>query len=496
MAMELNMQNNSDLGLQDSQLVKNCSYIDGNWHSSEAQIIVTNPADGSAVAKVSNAGVVETELAVNAAKGALKMWSAKSANERAGIMRNWFNLMMQHQEDLGRILTLEQGKALAEAKGEVAYGAAFIEWFAEEGKRVYGDTIPGPSGDKRIIVIKQPVGVVASITPWNFPNAMIARKAAAALASGCTFVVRPATQTPLSALAMAELAERAGIPAGVFNVVVGDDASGIGKVLTQHPDVAKFTFTGSTPVGKTLLSQCATTVKKVSMELGGNAPFIVFADADIDAAVQGALLSKYRNAGQTCVCTNRIFVQNQVLEQFTEKFTAGVAKLAIGNGLDDGIIIGPMISSQAVNDVDKLVQASIAAGAKVILGAKKDPAGENFYQPTILSHVTNDMPVAKNEIFGPVSPIIVFDNEAEVIAMANDTEFGLAAYFYARDIGRIWRVAEGLEYGMIGINEGIISNAAAPFGGVKQSGSGREGSKYGLNDYLEIKYLCLGGLDK
>lgn len=494
--MELNMQNNSDLGLQDSQLAKNCSYINGNWHSSEAQIIVTNPADGSEVAKVSNAGVVETELAVNAAKGALKMWSEKSANERASVMRNWFNLMMQHQDDLGRILTLEQGKPLAEAKGEVAYGAAFIEWFAEEGKRVYGDTIPGPSGDKRIIVIKQPVGVVASITPWNFPNAMIARKAAAALAAGCTFVVRPATQTPLSALAMAELAERAGIPAGVFNVVVGDDASGIGKVLTQHPDIAKFTFTGSTPVGKTLLSQCATTVKKVSMELGGNAPFIVFADADIDAAVQGALLSKYRNAGQTCVCTNRIFVQNQVLEEFTEKFTAGVAKLAIGNGLDDGIIIGPMISSQAVNDVDKLVQASIAAGAKVILGAKKDPAGENFYQPTILSHVTHDMPVAKNEIFGPVSPIIAFDNEAEVIAMANDTEFGLAAYFYARDIGRIWRVAEGLEYGMIGINEGIISNAAAPFGGVKQSGSGREGSKYGLDDYLEIKYLCLGGLDK
>lgn len=494
--MELNMQNNSDLGLQDSQLVKNCSYINGHWCSSEAQIIVTNPADDSEVAKVSNAGVVETELAVNAAKGALKMWSGKSANERAGIMRNWFNLMMQHQDDLGRILTLEQGKPLAEAKGEVAYGAAFIEWFAEEGKRVYGDTIPGPSGDKRIIVIKQPVGVVASITPWNFPNAMIARKAAAALAAGCTFVVRPATQTPLSALAMAELAERAGIPAGVFNVVVGDDASGIGKVLTQHPDVAKFTFTGSTPVGKTLLSQCATTVKKVSMELGGNAPFIVFADADIDAAVQGALLSKYRNAGQTCVCTNRIFVQNQVLEEFTEKFTASVAKLVIGNGLDDGTIIGPMISSQAVNDVDKLVQASIAAGAKVILGAKKDPAGENFYQATILSHVTNDMPVAKNEIFGPVSPIIAFDNEAEVIAMANDTKFGLAAYFYARDIGRIWRVAEGLEYGMIGINEGIISNAAAPFGGVKQSGSGREGSKYGLDDYLEIKYLCLGGLDK
>lgn len=490
------MQNNPDLGLQDNQLVKNFSYINGSWHSSEPQISVTNPADGSEVAKISNAGVAETELAVKAAKGALKMWSTKSANERAGLMRNWFNLMMQHQEDLGRILTLEQGKPLAEAKGEVAYGAAFIEWFAEEGKRVYGDTIPGPSGDKRIVVIKQPVGVVAAITPWNFPNAMIARKAAAALAAGCTFVVRPAIQTPLSALAMAELAERAGIPAGVFNVVVGDDARGMGKVLTQHPDVAKFTFTGSTSVGKTLLTQCATTVKKVSMELGGNAPFIVFADADIDAAVQGAIVSKYRNAGQTCVCTNRIFVQNEVLAQFTEKFTAAVEKLAIGNGLDDDIVIGPMISSAALNDVDQLVKQSIAAGAKVVLGAKKDPAGENFYQPTILSNVTNDMAVAKNEIFGPVSPIISFDTEAEVIAMANDTEFGLAAYFYARDIGRVWRVAEALEFGMVGINDGIISNAAAPFGGVKQSGSGREGSKYGLDDYLEIKYLCMGGIDK
>ena len=490
------MQNHSDLGLQDSHLVKNFSYINGSWHSSESQISVTNPADGSEVAKISNAGVAETELAVVAAKRALKMWSAKSANERAGLMRNWFNLIMQHQDDLGRILTLEQGKPLAEAKGEVAYGAAFIEWFAEEGKRAYGDIIPGPSSDKRVVVIKQPVGVVASITPWNFPNAMIARKAAAALAAGCTFVVRPATQTPLSALAMAELAERAGIPAGVFNVVVGDDASGMGKVLTQHPDVSKFTFTGSTPVGKTLLKQCATTVKKVSMELGGNAPFIVFADADIDAAVQGALVSKYRNAGQTCVCTNRIFVQNKVLQEFTEKFTVAVEKLAIGNGLDDGIIIGPMISSTALNDVDKLVKESIAAGAKVISGAQKHSAGENFYQPTILSHVTNDMPVARNEIFGPVSPILSFDTEEEVIAMANDTEFGLAAYFYARDIGRVWRVAEALEFGMIGINEGIISNAAAPFGGMKQSGSGREGSKYGLDDYLEIKYLCMGGLDK
>ena len=490
------MKNHPDLGLKDSQLVKNFSYINGSWHSSENQITVTNPVDGSEVATISNAGVIETELAVNAAKGALKLWSSKSANERASLMRNWFNLMMQHQDDLGRILTLEQGKPLTEAKGEIAYGAAFIEWFAEEGKRVYGDTIPGPSSDKRVLVIKQPVGVVASITPWNFPNAMIARKAAAALAAGCTFVVRPATQTPLSALAMAELAERAGIPAGVFNVVVGDDSSGMGKVLTQHPDVAKFTFTGSTPVGKTLLKQCATTVKKVSMELGGNAPFIVFADADIDAAVQGALASKYRNAGQTCVCTNRIFVQSSVLAEFTEKFTAEVKALALGNGLNEGVNIGPMISNKAVNDVTKLVNDSIAAGAKVVIGGKQDPAGENFYQPTILSNVTNDMPIAQNEIFGPVSPIISFETEDEVIAMANDTEFGLAAYFYSRDIGTIWRVGESLEYGMIGINEGIISNAAAPFGGMKQSGSGREGSKYGLDDYLEIKYLCMGGLDK
>jgi succinate-semialdehyde dehydrogenase/glutarate-semialdehyde dehydrogenase len=481
--------------LQDEQLLKNFSYINGSWHSSENTLAVTNPATGELVANVSNAGTIETELAVQAAKNAFKMWSAKSANERSTLMRNWFNLMMQHQDDLGRILTLEQGKPLAEAKGEIAYGAAFIEWFAEEGKRVYGDTIPAPSGDKRIVVIKQPIGVVAAITPWNFPNAMIARKAAAALAAGCTFVVRPATQTPLSALAMAELAERAGIPAGVFNVVVGDDARGMGKVLTEHKDIAKFTFTGSTPVGKSLISQCASTVKKVSMELGGNAPFIVFDDADIDAAIAGAMVSKYRNAGQTCVCTNRIFVQEKVLTAFTDKFVAAVSALNVGNGLTEGVTIGPMINANAVTDVAKLVDESVAKGAKVVLGGKRGDS-ENFYQPTILTGVTNDMPVANNEIFGPVSPIISFTNEAEVLAMANDTEFGLAAYFYSRDIGRIWRVAEGLEYGMVGINEGLISNAAAPFGGVKQSGNGREGSKYGLDDYLEIKYLCMGGLDK
>lgn len=483
-------------GLSDSQLIKNFSYINGSWHSSATEFAVTNPVNDSEITKVSNAGVAETELAVKAAKDALSMWSQKSANERAQLLRSWFNLMMQHQDDLGRILTLEQGKPLAEAKGEIAYGASFIEWFAEEGKRVYGDTIPGPSGDKRIVVIKQPVGVVASITPWNFPNAMIARKAAAALAAGCTFVVRPAKQTPLSALAMAELAERAGIPAGVFNVVVGEDARGMGEVLTQHPDIAKFTFTGSTGVGKSLIQQCATTVKKVSMELGGNAPFIVFDDADIDAAVQGAIVSKYRNAGQTCVCTNRIFVQQGVLKAFTEKFAQAVSELVIGDGLADGVNIGPMISATAVGDVDKLVSDSIAAGASLLVGGKQGEAGDNFYQPTILTNVTNDMPIAANEIFGPVSPIIAFDNEEEVLALANATEYGLAAYFYSRDIGRIWRVAEGLEFGMVGINEGIISNTAAPFGGVKQSGNGREGSKYGLDDYLEVKYLCMGGLNK
>jgi succinate-semialdehyde dehydrogenase/glutarate-semialdehyde dehydrogenase len=483
-------------GLKDSELLKNFSYINGSWHSSKTTLEVTNPATGELVANVSNAGTVETELAVKAAKNAFKMWSSKSANERATLMRNWFNLMMQHQDDLARILTLEQGKPLVEAKGEIAYGAAFIEWFAEEGKRVYGDVIPAPSNDKRIVVIKQPIGVVAAITPWNFPNAMIARKAAAALASGCTFVVRPATQTPLSALAMAELAERAGIPAGVFNVVVGDNARGMGEVLTQHPDIAKFTFTGSTPVGKSLISQCASTVKKVSMELGGNAPFIVFADADLDAAVQGALASKYRNAGQTCVCTNRIFVHQDVMTAFSEKFVVAVNELSLGNGLTDGVSVGPMINEQAVADVQQLVEASIKMGAKVVLGGQVDQAGPCFYQPTILTDVTNDMPVAANEIFGPVSPLISFTSEEEVLALANNTEYGLAAYFYARDIGVIWRVAEGLEFGMVGINEGIISNVAAPFGGMKQSGNGREGSKYGLDDYMEIKYLCMGGLDK
>jgi succinate-semialdehyde dehydrogenase/glutarate-semialdehyde dehydrogenase len=486
--------------LRDNSLLKKSSYIDGSWHPSAIKIEIINPATGGLVAHVDNAGIAETELAIKSAKSAFKTWSKRTANDRSIILRNWFNLMMENQDDLARILTLEQGKPLAEAKGEIGYGASFIEWFAEEGKRVYGDTIPAPSEDKRIIVIKQPIGVVAAITPWNFPNAMIARKAAAALSAGCTFVVRPATQTPLSALAMAELAERAGIPAGVFNVVVGDDAKGMGKVLTEHEDVAKFTFTGSTRVGKSLISQCASTVKKVSMELGGNAPFIVFDDADIDEAVAGALTSKYRNAGQTCVCTNRILVQKGVVKEFTEKFTIAVQGLTLGNGIVEGVTIGPMISAQAVSEVKTLIQQSIEMGATLTLGeginTTQSKLGDSFLAPTILSNVTNDMPIACNEIFGPVSPIITFKDEKDAIAIANDTEFGLAAYFYSRDIGRVWRVAEELNYGMVGINEGIISNAAAPFGGMKQSGNGREGSKYGLDDYLEIKYLCMGGLSR
>jgi succinate-semialdehyde dehydrogenase/glutarate-semialdehyde dehydrogenase len=482
--------------INDGNLIKTASYINGSWIDSDSKIAVRDPATGDLLVDISDASPQQAEDAVLAASNALASWSAKSAQQRAVLLRAWFDLIMQHQDDLAQILTQEQGKPLAEAKGEIAYGAAFIEWFAEEGKRIYGDVIPAPSNDKRIIVIKQPVGVVSAITPWNFPNAMIARKAAAALAAGCTFVVRPATQTPLSALAMAELAARAGIPNGVFNVVVGQNASAIGKVLTEHPKVAKFTFTGSTNVGKKLIAQCASTVKKVSMELGGNAPFIVFDDADIDAAVQGAMVSKYRNAGQTCVCTNRILVHQDIYQTFCEKFIQAAKALKLGKGVDEATQIGPMINAQATRDVDELVKQSIAQGAQLALGGQSSELGENFYLPTVLTQVTNDMPIACNEIFGPVSPIISFANDEEAIKLANDTEYGLAAYFYSRDIGRIFRIAEALDFGMIGINEGIISNAAAPFGGMKQSGNGREGSRYGLDDYLEIKYLCLGGMEK
>lgn len=479
--------------LKDSSLLKHQSFVNGRWLSSQRSVTVSNPATGRKIIDVDNAGIEEANLAVQSAYESLTEWASTPANIRSKLLKKWYELMMDNQEDLAQILTTEQGKPIAEAKGEIAYGASFIEWFAEESKRVYGDTIPALSSDQRIMVLKQPIGVVAAITPWNFPNAMIARKAAAALAAGCTFVVRPAIQTPLSALAMAELAERAGIPAGVFNVIVGDDAEGIGKVLTQHKDVAKFTFTGSTSVGKKLIEQCATTVKRVSMELGGNAPFIVFDDADIDAAVKGAITSKYRNAGQTCVCTNRIFVQNSVLSEFTNKFVHQVKQLKVGNGLDDDVQIGPMISNTAAQNVHQLVKQSVDAGARIVAGGIEPK--NNYYAPTVITQVTNSMSVAKSEIFGPVSPIIGFDTEQEAVAMANDTEYGLAAYFYARDIGRVWRVAEQLQYGMVGINEGIISNAVAPFGGVKQSGNGREGSKYGLDDYLEIKYVCMGGMN-
>ncbi len=476
-------------------LIKTKAYINGQWLDTENRCPVYDPADQTVLAEVSDGSTEHAHAAIDAAAGAFVAWSKRPAAERARLMRRWFDLMMENQQDLATILTLEQGKPHAEAMGEIAYGASYLEWFAEEGKRVYGDTIPSLNADQRILVIKQPVGVVTAITPWNFPNAMIARKAAAALAAGCTFVVRPDMQTPLSALAMAELADQAGIPAGVFNVVLGSDAPAIGKVLTEHPKVAKFTFTGSTAVGKKLIAQCAGGVKKVSMELGGNAPFIVFDDADLDAAVSGALTAKYRNAGQTCVCSNRIFVQQGIYDAFVAKYLAGVETLKLGHGLSEGVHIGPLISARACEQVDALVQSSIAQGAKLMLGGRRLSPDSQYYQPTVLTEVSNDMPVASNEIFGPVTPIIAFTDEADAIAQANDTDYGLAAYFYSRDLGRVWRVSEALEYGMIGINSSIISNAAAPFGGVKQSGNGREGSKYGLDDYLEIKYLLMGGLE-
>ncbi len=483
------------LKLNDSQLVRNSSYINGDWQLAELAVDVVNPANNQVIAQVTNAGKEQAVQAIVSAKSAFVSWSALSAYQRSNLLIKWRELIIEHQEDLARLLTLEQGKPLAEARGEISYGASYLQWFAEESKRVYGDTIPAAASDKRLFVIKQPIGVVTAITPWNFPHAMIVRKAAAALAAGCTFVVRPAMETPLSALALAELAQRAGIPAGVFNIVISQDASGVGKILTEHPDVAKFTFTGSTQTGRLLMGQCATGIKKSSMELGGNAPFIVFDDADIDAAVAGAIASKYRNAGQTCICTNRLFIHHEVLTEFTEKFTRAVQKLVVGDGLTEGIDIGPMISATAVAKVDKLVQESIKAGAELVCGGQPSTVDGSFYLPTVLTQVTNEMVIAREEIFGPVSAIISFSDEQEVLTMANSTDYGLAAYFYARDIGRVWRVAEALEFGMVGINDTMISNAAAPFGGVKHSGNGREGSKYGLDDYLEIKYLSMGGLN-
>ena len=484
------------LSLSDPSLLKNQAYVNGQWIDADngARFAVTNPANGEVVTEVARVGAAETARAISAASTAMTEWARKPAKARAGILRKWFDLMMENQEDLAIIMTAEQGKVLAESRGEIAYGAAFVEWFGEQAKRIDGDVIPGPSPDKRIVCIKQPVGVVAAITPWNFPNAMIARKAAPALAAGCTIVIKPASETPLSAFAMAELAERPGVPAGVLNVVAGS-SSDIGGELTANPLVRKLTFTGSTPIGKMLTAECAATMKKTSMELGGNAPFIVFDDADLDAAIQGAMISKYRNAGQTCVCSNRLFVQDGVYDAFVEKLVAATAKLTVGDGMKDGITIGPLVNIKAVSDVDELVQASVQSGAKVALGGGPHEFGGCYYQPTVLTGVTSEMAVYRNEIFGPVAPVVRFSTEEEVIAMANDTEFGLASYFYTRDIGRVWRVAEALDYGIVGINEGIISNEMAPFGGVKESGSGREGSKYGIDDYVEIKYMLMGGLE-
>ena len=483
--------------LKDPSLVRHEAYIDGQWAAADegSTFAVDNPATGEILAEVANCGKAETERAIAAADKALPAWRERPAKERAAILRRWYELCLENQEDLAQILTAEMGKPLAEARGEIAYGASYIEWFAEEAKRVYGDTLPAPGNDKRLVVIKQPVGVVACITPWNFPNAMLARKIAPALAAGCTVVCKPANATPLSALALAELGERAGIPAGVVNIVAGDTRA-IGGELTSSPTVRKLTFTGSTQVGKLLMEQCAGTVKRTSMELGGNAPFIVFDDADVDAAVAGAMICKFRNAGQTCVCANRIFVQDGIYDEFLDKLTRAVAELKVGNGADEGVNVGPLITAGAANDVLDFVTDATAKGASVQVGGQRAANGENFVEPTILTDAAPDMRVFSDEIFGPVAPLFRFHTEEEVIALANDTNVGLASYFYSRDIGRVWRVAEALEYGIVGINEGIISNEAAPFGGVKESGQGREGSKYGLDDYLEIKYLCMGGIDR
>jgi succinate-semialdehyde dehydrogenase/glutarate-semialdehyde dehydrogenase len=483
--------------IQDKRLLKSQAYIDGQWIDADngKTFEVLDPATGKTIAKVAKCGTAETRRAIKAAEKAQAGWQKTSSKERARLLRRWFTLLMESQEDLAQLMTAEQGKPLAESRGEIAYGASYIEWFAEEGKRVYGDTIQPPTDDKRIVVIKQPVGVVACITPWNFPNAMLARKIAPALAAGCTVVCKPANETPLSAFALAELAERAGIPAGVINIVAGVTKE-IGAELTGSSIVRKLTFTGSTEVGKLLIEQCASTVKRTSMELGGNAPFIVFDDADLDEAVKGAIICKFRNAGQTCVCANRILVQEGVFDEFNKKFAAATAKLKVGNGADEGVSVGPLINEGAANDVMSFIEDAVAKGAQLVAGGSRSKLGECFIEPTILTGVNDKMRVFREEIFGPVAPVFKFKSESEAIQMANDTEFGLACYFYSRDIGRIWRVAEALEYGIVGINEGIISNEMAPFGGVKESGQGREGSKYGLDDYLEIKYLCMGGIDR
>lgn len=477
--------------LTNQNLFREQCYVDGKWINTTEKITVKNPFDESILGTVPSFGRTETQLTIQAAHNALPAWRAKTAKERAQILRSWFDLIIENIEDLAKLMTLEQGKPITESRNEIRYGAAFIEWFAEEGKRAYGDVIPATIAGQHLVVIKQPVGVVAAITPWNFPIAMIARKCAPALAAGCTVVAKASSETPFSALALAELAAQAGIPAGVFNVITGA-AQIIGQELTSNLLVRKLSFTGSTAVGKLLMKQCADTVKKVSLELGGNAPFIVFDDADLDAAVAGAIASKFRNTGQTCVCANRLLIQDEVYELFTEKLIIAVQKLKLGNGLQEDIQQGPLINMAAVGKVEKHIADAVAKGAKIMCGGKRSSLGGTFFEPTILTNVKPDMLVAREETFGPLAPLFRFKTEAEAIQMANNTEFGLASYFYGKDIDRVWRVAENLEYGMVGINTGIVSNEVAPFGGIKESGFGREGSKYGLEDYLEIKYLCMG----
>ena len=492
------MSSRSDIfsKLANKELIVSKGYINGIFTSgnSNKTFDVNDPSTGELIVKLPDMGISETKDAINAAHKAQKSWAAKTGKERSTILRNWFNLMMANKDDLAKILTAEMGKPLPEALGEITYGASFVEWFAEEAKRVYGDTIPGHQEDKRIVVIKQPIGVVGAITPWNFPNAMITRKVAPALAVGCSVVLRPPTLTPLSALALAYLAQKAGIPAGVFNIVMGTDSSGMGKELCSNELVRKITFTGSTEVGRILMRQCSDQIKKVSLELGGNAPFIVFDDADIDEAVAGAMISKYRNAGQTCVCANRIYVQENIYEEFSKKLAEATRSMKVGNGFDDGVTTGPLIDRQALEKVEEHIEDAVSKGASILSGGTRSNLGGTFYNPTVLTDVTSSMKVAKEETFGPIAPLFKFDSVENVIEAANDTEFGLAAYFYAKDLSKVWKVAEALEYGIVGINTGLISTEVAPFGGIKQSGLGREGSKYGIDDFLEIKYLCMSGI--
>ena len=487
---------NNGLNLKDPRLLRDKAYVDGQWieAASGKRFVVDTPVDRAEIVKVADLGVDEVRRAIEAAHRAFLAWRSKTAKERAGIMRKWFDLIIANQDDLAVLMTTEQGKSLSESRGEVAYGAAFIEWFAEEAKRVYGDVIPQTAGDRRIVVLKEPIGVTAAITPWNFPIAMITRKVAPAIACGCTSVIKPAKLTPLSALALAELAERAGIPKGVLNVLTTSASADAGKELCTNPLVRKVSVTSSTEVGKLVMRLSADTVKKISLELGGNAPFIVFDDADLDAAVKGAMASKYRNSGQTCVCANRILVQDSVHDAFADKLAAAVTKLKVGPGLDPGVEQGPLIDQRAVEKCEEHIADAVGKGAQIVVGGKRHPLGGTFFEPTILTGANPQMKIAREEVFGPVAPLFRFETEAQAVAMANDTEYGLASYFYARDIGRIWRVAEALEYGMIGVNEGIISTEVAPFGGVKESGIGREGSKYGIEEYCEIKYVCMGGI--